>query len=218
MDERSFDARLRALVNRCFFDLGRAPTPAELASRSGDSLEAVERALRRLETRLSVTLRPGTSEIWTAPPFSATPTIHYVSCARGEFFGACAWCALGVAVLGGLPARIRTRSGGEQDLVLELDGKPPDAYVHFAVPPARWAQSLVWACSTILFFSDAAEVPGWCQRRGVARGATLTLAQTLELARAWFGDNLAPEAHTRGRAGTQAIFDRVGLTDPFWRL
>jgi hypothetical protein len=49
-------------------------------------------------------------------------------------------------------------------------------------------------------------------------GATLTLAQLWELARAWYGDRLDPDWRPRTRDESQAVLDRVGLRDEFWEL
>ena len=49
-------------------------------------------------------------------------------------------------------------------------------------------------------------------------GATLTVSQLCDLAFEWWADRLDPgwRPHTRER--NQAILDRLGLTDHFWRL
>jgi hypothetical protein len=49
-------------------------------------------------------------------------------------------------------------------------------------------------------------------------GATVAVATLAELARAWWGDRLAPDWRPRTREQSQAILDRVGLTGAFWRL
>jgi hypothetical protein len=51
-----------------------------------------------------------------------------------------------------------------------------------------------------------------------AHGASLSVAQLEHLARAWYGDRLDPGWRPRTRDESQAIFDSVGLTGPFWAL
>jgi hypothetical protein len=46
----------------------------------------------------------------------------------------------------------------------------------------------------------------------------LSLEQTWDLARAWYHDRLSPEFRGRSAAEAQAIFRRLGLDGPFWRL
>jgi hypothetical protein len=46
----------------------------------------------------------------------------------------------------------------------------------------------------------------------------LTLEQTLELARLWYGDRLNPDFRGRTAEEAQAIFRRLGLQSSFWYL
>jgi hypothetical protein len=46
----------------------------------------------------------------------------------------------------------------------------------------------------------------------------LTLEQTWELARLWYGDRLNPDFRGRTAEEAQAIFRRLGLLAPFWYL
>jgi hypothetical protein len=220
-----FDSQVRAAVNRGFLEAGgAAPTLDELSRLTGGEPAAVREALLRLESRSSLVLRPNTAEPWIAPPFSATPTLFLLRSRRGTFFGSCAWCALGVVTLLGEPARLETRTGGDGALLeLELTpdgpGEDPGTFcVHFAVPVARWSESLGYACSTILLFGDDTEVDAWCARHRLPRGQVLTLRRTFELARAFFGDALETAPHRRRRADIEAIFVRLGLVDPFFSL
>ena len=49
-------------------------------------------------------------------------------------------------------------------------------------------------------------------------GATISVTKLCELAHAWWGDRLSPDWRPRSRDESQAILDRLGLTDDFWRL
>jgi len=49
-------------------------------------------------------------------------------------------------------------------------------------------------------------------------GATLPVTKLSELAHAWWSDRLAPNWRPHTREHNQAILDRLGLTDAFWRL
>jgi hypothetical protein len=96
--------------------------------------------------------------------------------------------------------------------------EPAGVLVHFALPPVQWAQSLVYACSTFLFFRNAAEIERWCAAHAFSRGAALGVQDTLDFARRWFGTSLAQAPRHRSRAEAQAIFDALGLRDLFWSL
>jgi hypothetical protein len=49
-------------------------------------------------------------------------------------------------------------------------------------------------------------------------GATIPVAKLAELAFAWWGDRIAPDWRPHTRDENQAILDRLGLVDEFWRL
>jgi hypothetical protein len=66
-----------------------------------------------------------------------------------------------------------------------------------------------------LFRSDE-HINRWLGRRQA--GATLTVAKLSELAHAWWGDRLAPDWQPHTREHNQAILDRLGLIEDFWRL
>lgn len=59
---------------------------------------------------------------------------------------------------------------------------------------------------------------GWCERTGLARGATITLDQCWRLSQLWYPGRLEPEWRRRNAAETEAVFAEVGLTGPFWLL
>ena len=49
-------------------------------------------------------------------------------------------------------------------------------------------------------------------------GRTIGAAELGELASAWWDDRVSPEWVPHTREQNQAILDRLGLTDEFWRL
>lgn len=68
----------------------------------------------------------------------------------------------------------------------------------------------------MLLFRSEGHVETWLAGR--APGATIPVSKLVELAYAWWGDRLDPDWLPHTREGNQAILDRLGLTDPFWRL
>jgi hypothetical protein len=49
-------------------------------------------------------------------------------------------------------------------------------------------------------------------------GATIPASKLAELAEAWWWDRLAADWRPHTQEQNQAILDRIGLTDEFWRL
>lgn len=70
----------------------------------------------------------------------------------------------------------------------------------------------------MLLFRSEDDLAHWCQQRGAARGATLTIAQTWTLAQRWYYNRLDPAFHGRSIAEAEAVFAAVGLIGSFWRI
>ena len=65
-------------------------------------------------------------------------------------------------------------------------------------------------------FRSEEHVARWLGDR--APGATIAVGRLAELARAWWGDRLAPDWAPHTPEQNQRILDRLGLTGEFWRL
>lgn len=70
----------------------------------------------------------------------------------------------------------------------------------------------------MLLFRSEEHLGRWLASEGVEQGAVLTLAQTWELAKAWYPDRRDPELRVRTVAESQEVLRSVGLVDPFWTL
>ncbi len=65
-------------------------------------------------------------------------------------------------------------------------------------------------------FRSEEHIAAWLAGRPA--GAILPVAKLAELARAWWGDRLAPDWRPHSREHNQGILDRLGLVGPFWQL
>jgi hypothetical protein len=65
-------------------------------------------------------------------------------------------------------------------------------------------------------FRSEEHVIAWLAGR--ASGATIPVSMLNALARAWWGDRLAPDWRPHTVEQNQRILDGLGLTGPFWRL
>jgi hypothetical protein len=70
----------------------------------------------------------------------------------------------------------------------------------------------------MLLFRSEEHAERWSRERGAPTGATLTPQQGWRLARAWFEDRLSSDWRRKTPEETRAVFDSIGLTDPFWRV
>lgn len=68
----------------------------------------------------------------------------------------------------------------------------------------------------MLLFRSEGHVDSWLAGRSA--GSIIPVSKLVELAYAWWGNRLDPDWVPRTREANQAILDRLGLTDSFWRL
>lgn len=141
-------ADLRLAVYRHFVDEGAAPSPVELSDHFGVAPGEVEASLKSLQDDLdALVLLPGSSYIWMAEPFSATPTSYRVVADDGRrWFGNCVWDAVAILTLVGVDGDVATRDRhtGEALTLRVVDGALASAsgVVHFAVPAKEWWKSI----------------------------------------------------------------------------
>lgn len=70
----------------------------------------------------------------------------------------------------------------------------------------------------MLLFRGEEHIDRWCAQWNQPRGATLTLDQAWQLARAWYGNKMKPEWRRATLEETEALLAEIGLTGPFWSL
>jgi hypothetical protein len=68
----------------------------------------------------------------------------------------------------------------------------------------------------MLFFRSEDRVEEWCRRQRVPVRPILTLEQLWLLAVAWYENRLSPDARRPKPEEMRGIFERIGLTGPFW--
>ena len=70
----------------------------------------------------------------------------------------------------------------------------------------------------MLLFRSEEHLENWLRERTLDRGATLSVQQQWELARAWYGNRLDPGWRRRSADEAHAVFREVGLEGDFWKL
>ena len=100
------------LIKKIIAD-GFAPENSELGIHFRTSEEKVVAALLRLQEYHGVVLHPNEPRIWVVHPFSLAPTNFYIRSQKGQWWGNCAWCSLGVAALVNTDLSISTSIGAE---------------------------------------------------------------------------------------------------------
>ncbi len=215
------DGRVHHAVLSTFVRRGHPPSLDELARALAIAPEDAAAALRRLHDGHGLVLHPGSTDVWIAHPFSASPTAVWVAGGARGWWAPCLWCAAGIVALAAPAATIHARYAGEHEAAaIEVrDGAATcDLVVHFALPPRDAWRNVVHWCQAVLPFRRAEDVAPWCDRHGLPLGAIVPWSQVLALGRAWYGRHLDEDWRKHTIAEAQAIFDRLGLVGDFWRL
>jgi len=119
-----------------------APTVAETARALDRDPGEIDTAYRTLDEQHQIVLRPGSTTVWMAMPFSNMQTPFTVITGGRAYYANCAWDAFGVPAMLNADARIFTTCadcGGVRERKV-ANGRIADArgVVHFALPARRW--------------------------------------------------------------------------------
>ena len=209
---------IRGLVETCSI-----PSRDELEARlSCSTSEELDRAFEDLAELHGIVLHPASHDVWAIHPFSLAPTPFLVESGEKKWWGNCAWCALGIAVLVGEPCLITTTLGAESEQVqLAVENgqvNRSDLVVHFPIPMTRAWDNVIYTCSTMLLFKDERHVADWSARHRIPRGDIQPVAKVLELARRWYGEHLRPDWKKKSIAEARAIFADLGFAHPVWSV
>lgn len=69
----------------------------------------------------------------------------------------------------------------------------------------------------MLLFRSEEHVDRWCRARHLEKRPLVSLDQLWQLAVAWYSNRLTPEARRPVGDEIREIFERIGLTGPFWQ-
>jgi hypothetical protein len=70
----------------------------------------------------------------------------------------------------------------------------------------------------MLAFRSEGDVDAWCERRGIQRGAVMSLEQIWALAPAWYGERATAGWRGRTTEEAQQVVSGVGLHGDFWEF
>ena len=139
------DIELRNATYNAFVDLGRAPTAAEMATRSATTEAEVRDGWRRLHDGHALVL-DADGDIAMANPFAARPTPFRVDAAGKSWFANCAWDAFGIGAALHVDSRIQAECADcHAPLVIDVRGGRPldeDLVFHVLVPAVSWWEDI----------------------------------------------------------------------------
>ena len=88
--------RVRSVIYDYIVATGLAPTIQQVAAVGELDVDAVAHAFKTLGESHVVVLKPGTDQLWSAPPFSAVPSSFRVHGPAVSWYAPCAWDMFGV--------------------------------------------------------------------------------------------------------------------------
>jgi hypothetical protein len=192
---------VRHAILELYRDLGRAPSPEEIARRADTGPDQVRPLLKRLAARDLIVLED--DEIIGAYPLTDRPSEHRVVIADRELHAMCAIDALGVGAMYQADTMINSRCRlchAPIDIATGDAGRylatlsPAEAVVFTAVG-YRSGCAATSLCTTIAFFCSDAHLSAWRPSQSF-EGPTfrLSIGEALEVGRAIFGPVLkAPQ-------------------------
>jgi len=133
---------VRRFVYEQILATSAVPSAADVARALSLEIRDAEEAFRSLADARMLVLRPGTTAIWMAMPFSSVQTPFTVVSDGRAYSAACAWDAFGAAAVLDADARIFTTCadcGGAIERKISGDTlHDPRGVVHVALPARRW--------------------------------------------------------------------------------
>lgn len=132
---------VRLALFQLFAESGRAPAPAEVATRAEVPVDVVRSEYERLHEDHAIVLDPESRDVWMANPFSAVPTAYRVRIGDRSWFANCIWDGLGICAMLGGEGTLETECAdcGEPLTLAVRDGEVHgEGVAHFLVPAAHF--------------------------------------------------------------------------------
>lgn len=216
------NSNLHYTLVRHIIDKGFAPSADDLATLLDTDKQAVIQGLYDLQEYHGVVLHPNEPKVWVIHPFSLAPTNFYVKTDKGEWWGNCAWCSLGVAALLNDNVKITTTIGAEtkQVEINIIDGEIQEKnyFIHFPIPMINAWDNVIYTCSNMLVFENEEQVDTWAKKHNIPKGDIQPIAKIWEFSKKWYGNHLNPEWTKWTIDEARKIFADYELNDKIWDL
>ena len=215
-------ATLHYTILKAIIDNGFAPNVADLAEILDTDKASITKGLYELQDYHGLVLHPNEPKIWVIHPFSLAPTNFYVTSQKGEWWGNCAWCSLGIAALLQEDVEISTLIGGEKKQVtIHIIGgaiQEKNYYVHFPISMKNAWNNVIYTCSNMLLFENEEQVDIWSKKHKIPKGDVQPIEKIWEFSKKWYGNHLNPNWEKWTIAEAKAMFAAFNLDNEIWQL
>lgn len=213
---------LHYTIIKHIIDKGFAPGVKALSEILKTDVSEVEQALYALQEYHGVVLHPNEPKIWVIHPFSLAPTNFLVKSAKGEWWGNCAWCSLGVAALLKEDTTVTTRFGAhdEQVVIHITDGEVEEKnlYIHFPIPMKKAWDNVIYTCSNMLVFKNEEQINTWTKKHDISKGDVQPITNVWEFSKKWYGNHLSSNWKKWSMEEAKEIFSEFNLTNKIWDI
>lgn len=215
-------SNLHYAIIKQIIEKGFAPSVKFLSELLKVSEEDVIQGLYSLQDYHGIVLHPNDTKIWIVHPFSLAPTNFYVRSTRGEWWGNCAWCSLGIAALLQEDVTITSTIGAEtkQINIHIIDGQIQETayFIHFPIPMKKAWDNVVYTCSNMLIFENEDQVDEWSSKHNIAKGDVQPIEKIWEFSKKWYGNHLDPNWKKWTIAEATQMFAAYKLDHSIWNL
>jgi hypothetical protein len=216
------NSRLHYTIIRQIIDKGFAPDIDELSTLLTADRNEVIKALYNLQEYHGVVLHPNEPKVWVIHPFSLAPTNFYIKSTKGEWWGNCAWCSLGVASLLNDNVKISTAIGAETKQIeiniINGEIQEKNLWIHFPIPMKNAWSNVIYTCSNMLVFENEEQVTRWTEKHNIPKGDIQPIEKIWNFSKKWYGNHLNPE-WTKWTVGeAKQIFRDFELENIIWNL
>jgi hypothetical protein len=216
------NSQLHYLIINGIIENGFAPGIDKLANNLETTKEDLIEGLYRLQEYHGVVLHPGEPKIWVIHPFSLAPTNFYVKSRKGEWWGNCAWCSLGIAALLNQDVTITTTIGAETKQIeihiINGEFQEKQLCIHFPIPMKNAWDNVIYTCSNMLVFETEDQVTNWTTKHHIPKGDIQPIDKIWKFAQKWYGNHLSPHWAKWTNEEARMIFSEFGLTGKIWDL
>ena len=138
---------VREAIYKTIVEHGVAPSARDVAHACALPEPRVDAAFRALAESHIIVLRPGSVDLWAAPPFSGVPNGFRVHAHGRSWFAPCAWDAFGIPASLHADAEIDASCAWSDEPIRcgVRDGRAfGTAVIHLLVPAARFWDDIIY--------------------------------------------------------------------------
>jgi len=216
------NSELHYRIIKGIIDNGFAPSIDDLADNFKSDREEVKNKLLDLQEYHGVVLHPNEPKVWVIHPFSLAPTNFYVKSKKGEWWGNCAWCSLGVATLLNEDVTITTTVGGEtkqvQITIVNGEIQERNYFIHFPIPMKNAWDNVIYTCSNMLVFENEEQINNWTKKHNIPKGDIQPIEKIWRFSKKWYGNHLNPQWTKWTIDDAKQIFKEFELEGKIWNL